>query len=192
MERLNNRFWLLLTVLSLLTLMIGLFPHGGVHGLFCDDYIQKAWAFDLQTGHWRLQTRPVHASFRYLHSLLTPNLVNAIPEYEFPVRVLWALVHLGNALLLGLLAYRLTGAPLATFGVTSFFLMPLPAHEVLLWHAATVPYAPALLAYLGAAHLSLSAVRAPRLLIPAGILLVIVPLFNEAFVFLVVLLPVMA
>ncbi len=184
--------WSLVALSACFSLALGLFPYGGEHGLFCDDYIQKAWAFDWNDGGWRWQPQPIHAHFRYLHSVLAPNLVNAIPEHEFLLRLFWVLLHTANALLLGWLAYRLTHSSLAGVGSFWIMLMPLAAHEVLLWHAASVPYLPALLAYLSAAHLILSSEQRPWLLMPAGLLASSIPLWCESPVFLVLLFPVLA
>lgn len=178
--------------LILLTLWLGMFPNGGVHGLNSDDYAQKAWAFDVERGGWALQTRPEDPYFRPLHGLLTPNLVNAVPAHELPLRIAWAGVHVVNALLLGALAYRLTQSPLAFVGAAGLFLMPLIAYEVLLWHAASVPYLSASLALLVALHAALSAGRRPWYWGISAFCLLLVPLFHEGLAHLVVLFPVVA
>lgn len=176
--------------LILLTLWVGVFPNGGVHGLYSDDYARKAWAFDVTRGAWVLQTRPEDPYFRPLHGLLTPNLVNAIPAYELPLRIAWVLVYVVNVLLLGALAYRLTQSPLALVGTVGLLLMPLIAYEVVLWHAVAAPYLGALLAWLSAVHALLSAERRPWCWGAAAFFLLLVPLFHEGFAPLVLSLPV--
>jgi len=64
------------------------------------------------------------------------NLAAAIPDREVPVRVLLALLHCTNAILVGLFAYRLVPSPLAALFAVLFFLVPVPAHESLLWLVA--------------------------------------------------------
>jgi len=181
-------------MVTLLATVLGFFLHGGTHGLYCDDYSQRAWAFDFETGSWRLQIIPLYPNFRYLHSILTPNLMNAIPSHEFPVRLFWTLIHYVNTLLLGLVAYRLVRTPLVFVTTVWLFLMPALANEAVLWHAVNTLYPLSLLAFLLGLHIFLTAVSKSRpvLLIAAALFLGMVPLFCEAIVFLVLLFPVLS
>jgi hypothetical protein len=177
---------------TLLATALGFFLHGGTRGLYSDDYSQRAWAFDFETGSWRLQMVPHHVNFRFLHSVLTPNLVNAIPRHEFPVRLFWVLVHYANTLLLGLVAYRFIRTPFVFVTTEWLFLMPILANEAVLWHAANAVYLLSLLAFLIGLHLYLTALSKwrPTLLLAAALFLGIVPLFCEAIVFVVLLFPI--
>src|SRR2546430_11516463 len=118
-----------------LGLFLALLPHGGARGLYCDDYTFKRTVLDLTTGEWKPKLI-VDPYFRPLAQTLTANFAAAIPDREVPVRVLWALVHFTNATLVGLLTWRILPSPLAAVFSLLLFLVPVPAHESLLWHAA--------------------------------------------------------
>jgi len=142
---------------TLLATALGFFLHGGTHGLYYDDYTERAWAFDFETGSWRLQMVPHHVNFRFLHSVLTPNLVNAIPRHEFPVRLFWAFVHYANTLLLGLVAYRFIRTPFVFVTTVWLFLTPILANEAVLWFTANAVYLLSLLTFLIGLHIYLTA-----------------------------------
>jgi hypothetical protein len=149
-------FWVVVAAPAVLAVILGFFPRGGRLGLYSDDYAHKAWAFDLATGGWRLTLRPMRPDFRPLHTTLTPNLTAAIPEHELPVRVGVVLLHVANVILLGRLAQRLTGSPLAALLAGGCFLVPVLANEALLWFAAAAPILTSHLFLLAGFHCLLS------------------------------------
>ena len=95
-----------------LGLCLALLAHGGARGLYNDDYIYKWIITDLATGEWRPRLI-LEPYFRPLAQTVMANVAAAIPDVEVPVRVLLALVHCTNAILVGLFAYRLVPSPLA-------------------------------------------------------------------------------
>jgi hypothetical protein len=118
-----------------LGLCLALLAHRGARGLYCDDYGYKWIITDVATGEWkpRLILDPYS---RPLGQPVMANLAAAIPNREVLVRVLLALAHCTNAILVGLFAYRLVPSPLAALFAFLFFLVPVPAHESLLWLVA--------------------------------------------------------
>jgi len=187
----NQAFWMTVLVTSILAVILGFGLNGGTHGLYSDDYAMKAWALDLETGHWKLQLTPMQRAFRSLHSLISPNFVNAIPDHELVVRLLWLLVHCVNAALIGGLAWRLVRTRLAFIVATWLYLVPLIANEAVLWHTANTAYLPSMLVTLMGVHAYLFAAREwhPALLLTALISLGVSPLFCEALVGVAALIP---
>lgn len=192
--RKEKQFFVAVIIVCLLAIIIGFFLHGGKRGLYLDDYTFRAWAFDFEKGGWRPQLAPIDANFRYLHSILIPNLVNAIPSYEFPVRLFQALIIFINTLLLGLVAYRTVRTRLIFTITVWLFLMPVLANEAVLWLSGSSPFLLGTLAFLVGLHIFLTAVSKsnPVLLIAAALFLGMVPLFCEASVFLVLLFPLLS
>lgn len=192
----EKSFFLAVTIVCLLAIIIGFFLHGGTHGLYLDDYSLRAFAFDFETGGWRPQLAPAPdlANFRYLHCVLIPNLLNAIPRYELSVRLFQALIIFINTLLLGLVGHRIVRAPLIFVITVWLFLMPVVGNEAVLWHSCTTQFLLGTLAFLLGLHIFLTAVSKsnPVLLIAAALFLGMVLLFCEASVFLVLLFPILS
>ena len=186
-------FWLVVAFTVVLVLGVGFFLHGGRLGLYSDDYANKAWAFDFATGGWKLTLKPMRPDFRPLHTTLTPNLTNAIPEHELPVRVGVVLLHLTNVFMLGWLARRLTASCFVAILAGGSFLMPVLANEALLWLAAAVPIAVSQFLLLAGFHclMSCRASRSPRALVAGGVVAwVAMAQFYETGLFTLLLLPV--
>jgi hypothetical protein len=149
----------LLVITATSGLAIGLFGAGYRYGLYNDDYSHKLWAYDLVTGSWRPTLELEQPHFRPLGQIVVTNLANALPDVEFPVRLLWAVVHLANVFLAALLAYRLVRSSLLALMVGGFFLFPFQAHEALFWHSGAAGAPLGTLVALGAVHLLLSAME---------------------------------
>ncbi len=186
-------FWGVLTAALLLAIAVGLFLHGGLHGLYADDYVMKAWAFDFSKARWKLNLKPIDPTFRPLHSVLTPNLANALPEHEFPLRLGIVVVHVTNVFLLALLAHRLTGSLLVALLSGAFFLMPVFANEALLWFTNAIPHTLALFFLLIGFHVLLSCrvLKRDLLLLVGGVIAwILMILFVESGLFTLLLLPI--
>ena len=183
--------WTLAAAALALAVFVGFFVHGGRLGLYSDDYSHKVRAFDLDASRWTLNLRPA-SSMRPLAYIVIQNLANAIPDHELPVRVGLVALHVLNATLLALLAFRLTRSALTASLVGPLFLMPVFAHEGLLWFTAAVSNVVELLLLLLGFHLLLScrSLRRDRALLVSGALAwVIAALFFESGIFVPVLLP---
>jgi len=185
-------FWIAASATVVLAVTVGFFLHGGLHGLYMDDYSEKAWAFDFVAAKWKLNLIP-QFHIRPLAHVLIANLANAIPNYEFPVRVFIVAIHLLNVLLVGKLAYRLTGSRFVAAISGAFFLFPIFANEALLWFSPSIANTISLSLLLIGFHCLLSC-RSPgqdlRLFccgVGAWILMV---LFYESGLFTLLLLPV--
>src|SRR3972149_10305851 len=108
-------YWLFIPSI-MLGLFISLLLHGGIRGLYFDDYIFKRHVLDLVTGAWKprlLVEGGLDPYFRPLAKAIIANLAIAIPDAEAPLRALWALIHLTNAALVALLIYRVLRSHLA-------------------------------------------------------------------------------
>lgn len=185
--------WSVLAATLVMAIAVGFFLRGGVHGLYSDDYTHKAWAFDFSAARWRLNLNPIIPSWRPVHTILTPNLANAIPEHEFPVRLGIVAVHLLNVFLLATLAYRLTGSILVAVLSGELFLIPVFANEALLFFSAIIPHVIPLSFLLVGFHLALSCHSVKQdVLLLAGALIVwfLMILSGEAGYFTPLLLPV--
>jgi len=188
----NALFWSSACVTAGLAVIIGFFLHGGRHGLYLDDYTERAWAFDFAAGKWKLNLTP-QFHIRPLAHILTANIGNAIPEHEFPVRIAIVAVHCLNVFLLGWLAYRLTGSFVVGTVSGTFFLFPIFGNEALLWFATSVSNTLSLTLLLIGFHclLSCRSVKQDMLLfccaVGAWILMV---LFYESALFTLLLLPI--
>jgi hypothetical protein len=125
----------------LMVLSLGFFLHGGVHGLYMDDYSMKAWGFDFGQSKWNLVFTPWASSWiwRPLTYLLEPNLAKAIPRHELFVRVGIVVVQLLNACLLARLGQKLSGSLLVGFISGGYFLFPVFANEGLLSFTSAIP-----------------------------------------------------
>lgn len=180
------------TVLMLLTL--GFFLHRGVMGLYIDDYSLKAWAFDFGAGKWNLRLTPFDFrwTLRPLAHILAPNLANAIPQHEFPVRVGIVVIHFLNVWLLAKLAQRLSGSFLVGIICGGYFLFPIFANEGLLWFGAAITDIFSLLFLLLGFHFLLSCRSfADSLLLVCGVVSWLVMItFYESGLFTILLLPI--
>ena len=186
-------WWAALATTLVVAVTVGFFLRGGLHGLYMDDYTMKAWAFDFSKARWRLTLNPIDPNFRPLHSGLTPNLANALPDHELPLRLGIVVVHLANVFLLALLAHRLTGSRFVAVLSGAYFLMPIFANEALLWFTNAVPHTLALLFLLVGFHLLLRCRSLRQDLLLAGcavIAWVVMVLFVESGLFTLLLLPV--
>lgn len=150
-------FFVAVVIVCLFAIILGFFLNGGTHGLYVDDYSYRAHAFDYATGWWRPTLVPVQANFRPISQVLLPNLANALPRYEFPVRLAIVLVHVVNVALLGLLAWRLCPNALVLVALLCLFLIPALANEAILWFSAGAEYTLSLLLFMVGLHASLNA-----------------------------------
>jgi hypothetical protein len=183
-------FWGVLTVTLLSLTLLAYFVRGGLHGMYADDYVYKYSAYDLATGRWRPEwnTTPERA----LSRLLAPNLANALPTYELPIRLGIVALQLLNLLLLGALAFRLTRSRWMALISAAFFLAPVFAAETILWFSAAVFFLAPLAFLLVGLHLILSCQSAKRqfpLLIGAVAAWCAMILFGESGFFVVLLVP---
>lgn len=152
-------FYCLFIGVICLGLFISLLFHGGPGGLHVDDYSFKRRALDLVTGKWQPQLIVEDLHFRPLANTIIANLAVAIPDAELPLRMLWALIHLANAALVGLLIYRVLGSHLAVALSALIFLVPVPATESLLWHTGAGGSSLAATQFLLAIHALLTAIQ---------------------------------
>ena len=121
----------------ILALIVGFFVHGGMHGLYMDDYSEKAWAFDFATAAWKLDLTPL-SHIRSLAHIFIANIANAIPKYEFEVRIAVLAIHLLNVLLLGKLAHRLTKSFFLGTITSAYFVFPILANDAVLWFSTSI------------------------------------------------------
>ena len=184
-------FWSVVSATAALALTVGFFLHGGMHGLYMDDYSEKAWAFDFVAAKWKLTLIP-QFHIRPLAHVLIANLANAIPGHELAARMFILAIHLLNVLLVGRLAYRLTASRLIGILSGAFFLIPIFANEALLWFAASVANTISLSLLLIGFHCLLSC-RSPRQdlrLFCCGVgAWILMVLFYEPGLFILLLLP---
>ncbi len=129
--------WALIGFTVILALIVGFFLHGGLHGLYMDDYSDKVISYNFATGHWR-PTLGSEWKIRPLGLTLINNVSEAIPDHEIPVRVGIVLVHLLNVILLALLAERLSGSKFVAIVAGACFLFPIFANEAILWFTAAI------------------------------------------------------
>lgn len=108
-------------------------------GFYMDDYRLKLLAIDTSTGQWRslwdthwLPGFPV----RMLTWVTVTVFAGLLDTHEFLVRIISTLIAGGNALLLGLLIYRIINSRLAAVIGSWLFLMPFYAQEAVLWVGA--------------------------------------------------------
>ena len=163
-------YWLFIPSI-MLGLFISLLLHGGIRGLYFDDYIFKRHVLDLVTGAWKprlLVEGGLDPYLRPLAKAIIANLAIAIPDAEAPLRVLWALIHLTNAALVGLLIYRVLRSHLAAALSILLFLVPVPAHESLLWHTGAGASGLGATEFLAAIHFLLTAIQRERRWIAAA------------------------
>lgn len=184
-------FWIAASTGVVLSAILGFFLHGGMHGLYVDDYTEKAWAFDFMSAKWKLNLIP-QFHIRSLAHIFSANTLNAIPEHELPARLLIVAIHCLNVFLIGSLAYKLTRSLVVGINASAFFLFPIFANEALLWFDTAVANTISLALLLIGFHCLLSC-RSPkedlRLFccgVGAWILMV---LFYESGLFTLLLLP---
>lgn len=188
-------FWAVTGPTVLLVLTLGFFLHGGVMGLYVDDYSIRAWAFDFVKSKWDLTLIPFYSfwTWRPLTYLLVPNLANAIPQYAFWVRVGIVVIHFLNVCLLARLGQRLSGSLLVGIICGGYFIFPVFANEGLLWFTAAIQDTFCLLFLLVGFHLFLSCRSFADLpLLVCGVVSwLLMVTFYESGLFTVLLLPVL-
>lgn len=151
MRTLSFRGVLFLTLAGLI--LVAYFVHGGLHGLYADDFVYKYSAYDLTSGAWRPDwTLTVPRTLIYL---LVPNLANALPGNELPVRLGIVVLLALDASLLGALVYRVTSSRFAALLGAAFLLTPVFAGEAVLWFSGATIYLSSLLLLLAGFHLIL-------------------------------------
>lgn len=191
----NPLVWWLLSAIIILTTIVGFFFHGGRLGLYSDDYSKKAWAYNFASSKWKLNLYPMFGAVRPVAYIMIANFGNAIPSHELPVRIGLVAIHVLNVVLLGWLAFRLSSSLLVGLFSGTFFLMPIFAHDAVLWFTAAVHNVIALLLLLVGFHLLLHvhSVRNDLGLFVGGILAWSATiLFYESGFFVPLLLPLMA
>lgn len=151
-------------------------------GLYMDDYLIKSLGQDFDTGTWHLSFDPLFPYVRVLGQLLIQNLVHAIPEHEFLVRLLMASVHAGSAITIGLIIFKLTESEIAGVLATWLYLMPFVGIEVLLWFVQ-IQHMIATFLFLIALYLAVKAIKKStnysRDIIFAGLLMALGLHFSE-------------
>lgn len=179
-----------LLLVAILATVIGFFPRWGIHGLYMDDYTEKAWAFDFARAQWKLVLRPQFHIRPFAHILIA-NVGNAIPGHEFPIRLAIALMHWLNVLLLAWLSYRLSGSLFVAIATGALFLFPILGNEALLWFAAAVSNTVSIALLLIGFHCLLSCEPFDwPLFCLAVVAWILMALFYEAAIFTLLLLPV--
>lgn len=102
--------------------------------LLVDDYAFRSFAHDISRDAWQpLLQSPF--PLRQLGILLIANLSNAIPDYEFLVRLALGFVHYGNSLLVGWFLAGLTRSKWLGQVSALLFACFFPASEATLWLA---------------------------------------------------------
>lgn len=128
-------------------------------GLYLDDYFTKRPTFNITTGDWQPSLSPLVEHARILGQLVQQNLAAAVPDYEFPVRLLWASVHVCCVVLLALIIYTVTESELLSIITAWFFLMPFIASEIMLWFAQVGQHGIGALLFLCACYLALRVIK---------------------------------
>ena len=125
---------------TVMALTLGFFLREGIHGLYMDDYSVKLWAFSFVGNKWKPNLVPFafYWRLRPLAYILAPNIVNAIPEHEFIVRLGIVAMHLFNVVLLASLVRRVTASMLVSTLSAAYFIFPVFGNEGLLWFTAAV------------------------------------------------------
>lgn len=131
------QFWGALAANLILALTVGYFIHGGMHGLYMDDYSEKAWAFNFATATWKLNLNPL-SHIRSLAHIFIANMANAIPKYEFEARLAVLTIHLLNVWLLGKLAHRLTNSLFLGIVTSAYFVFPIVANDAVIWFSTAI------------------------------------------------------
>jgi hypothetical protein len=147
-------FWGVLSLTLIGLISVAYLVHGGLHGLYADDYVYKYGALDLATGAWKPDWNLVLP--RTLNYVVVSNFAVALPGYELPVRLGIVVLLALDAILLGALAFRLTSSQLIALLSAAFFLVPVFAAEAVLWFTGAVIYLSSLLFLLIGFHLILS------------------------------------
>src|SRR5689334_16771950 len=152
----RHRMFAGLAVLALvMAVAVGFFLRGGNHGLYMDDYSDKAWAFDFTAGGWKLNLHPL-LNIRPLAYIAIANSVNAIPEHEHVARFVILCVHFVDVFLLALLTLRVTGSRFIALTTGAYFIFPIFANEALLWFSTAVANSLSLFFLLLGFHLMIS------------------------------------
>ena len=182
-------FWSVLGVTTLLSVIVAFFVHGGLHGLYADDYVYKSMGADLVRTGWNL-----NFNYRLLGNFFAELFAYGLPGSELAVRLALVALHLLNVGLLGLLAYRLTHSSFVAILSSAFFLIPVSADEALLWYTGAIFYLAPLCLLLVGFHLALTraAGRAQWLFALGAFLAWVVMLqFIESGFFVILLVPVL-
>jgi hypothetical protein len=108
-------------------------------GLYMDDYTHKLMAVDPLTGNWIMPWDiDLYMPFpvRTLTVVIHAYILGILSTGEFWVRVASAIGVGVNALLLGILVYRIVGSRMAAVVAGWLFLMQFYAQEAVLWASA--------------------------------------------------------
>ena len=187
-------FWASLATAAILTAIIGFFLHGGMHGLYNDDYSEKAWAFDFARASWKLNLRPL-SHIRSIAHILIANLSNAIPRHEFTLRITVLAIHFLNVVLLGKLARRLTQSFFVGIIASAYFAFPIVASDAVLWFSNSIANTISLCLLLIGFHclLSCRSLRNNFILFASGVgSWILMVFFYEPGLFTILLLPLFA
>lgn len=134
----RNPVWILLLLSALFVTVLAFGPGGGMHGMYADDYVYKYFGSATQKTEWTPNMENVN--YRVLAIWLASSLAPALPDAELPIRMGLIAVHLLNVVLLGGLAFRLTGSRWIAVIAGGGLLVPLFAYESLLWFSAEIFY----------------------------------------------------
>jgi len=133
-------------------------------GPYLDDYANLALAYNPHTDQWR----PIHLArwdqyfpVRMLEVAVDVLFAGLLPRHEFLARLLMAVGVAANALLLGVLVFRLLGSRLAAVISGWVFLVPYIAFEAVLW-AGAIDYPVVVLCALLFLHVCWSTLTAPH------------------------------
>lgn len=157
---LARRAWLWFALACVLLAYAAVWQRGSL----TDDYTHRLWLIDAATGRWAPIWGPdwLHALPTRALTIIAVSVYSALlPTHELAVRLLAALLVGANALLLGLLVWRLLRARVPAIVAGWLFTAPLYAHEAVLW-ASAVGYVLGTALALGFLHACLSALQGPR------------------------------
>ncbi len=178
---------------ALMVFALGFFLHRGATGLYMDDYSVKAWAFDFAANRWKLNLIPFYNYWRVrpLAHIVLPNLANAIPQHEFPVRFGIVVIHILNVYLIAKLAQRVTGSLFIGITCGACAAFPIFANEGLLWFSVAIFNTFSLLFLLLGFHLLLSCrtFRDLPLMVGGVVAWFLTLMFYESGLFIILLLP---
>ena len=165
-----------------------------MHGLYNDDYSEKAWAFDFARASWKLNLRPL-SHIRSIAHILIANLSNAIPRHEFTLRITVLAIHFLNVVLLGKLARRLTQSFFVGIIASAYFAFPIVASDAVLWFSNSIANTISLCLLLIGFHclLSCRSLRNNFILFASGVgSWILMVFFYEPGLFTILLLPLFA
>ena len=102
--------------------------------MYMDDYSFRAAGQDLINATWKPLFVSPYGGIRPLAILTIANTLSLFPEYEGIIRSLFSSFHLLNAILFGVIAYRLTRNELSAIISACIFIGFFWSSEAYLWY----------------------------------------------------------